>query len=60
VLTTSPCSGIQLEALKFSSLRRRKASALNCGDGEGDAALRKNLDPHLKKPGGFPYPAAGV
>jgi hypothetical protein len=25
-----------------------------------DAALRKHVDPALKKPDGFPYPAAGV
>jgi NTE family protein len=33
---------------------------INWGYAVCDAALRKHLDPALKKPDGFPYPAAGV
>ena len=32
----------------------------NWGDGEGDAAQCKHVDPHLMKPADFPYPAMGV
>lgn len=33
---------------------------INWGYAVCDAALRKHVDPALKKPDGFPYPAAGV
>ncbi len=33
---------------------------INWGYAACDAALRKHVDPRLKKPAGFPYPAAGV
>ena len=33
---------------------------INWGYAVCDAALRKHVDPQLEKPGGFPYPAAGV
>lgn len=33
---------------------------INWGYAVCDAALRKHVDPQLKKPGGFPYPAAKV
>jgi NTE family protein len=33
---------------------------INWGYAVCDAALRKHVDPRLKRPAGFPYPAAGV
>jgi NTE family protein len=33
---------------------------INWGYAVSDAALRKHVDPQLKRPSGFPYPAAGV
>jgi NTE family protein len=33
---------------------------INWGYAVCDAALRRHVDPRLKKPAGFPYPAAGV
>ncbi len=33
---------------------------INWGYAVCDAALRKHVDPQIKKPAGFPYPAAGV
>jgi NTE family protein len=33
---------------------------INWGYAVCDAALRKHLDPNLKPPAGFPYPAAGI
>lgn len=33
---------------------------INWGYAVCDAALRRHVDPHIDKPAGFPYPAAGV
>jgi NTE family protein len=37
-----------------------QARLINWGYAVCDAALRKHLDPRIKKPAGFPYPTSGV
>ena len=64
--TALPCPVARTTSLAETPTRLKRFDAglqerlINWGYAVCDAALRKHVDPALKAPQGFPYPAAGV